>query len=137
MKFGTRFKQLRETRGFSQKQVAYHLGMGQANYHKLESDKSNAKVEHLEKIALFYNISLAELVTDEHGLAHIQNNSYNHDEVAMSDPDFVLNLLNAKDELLKLKDQKHSMVGAATATKQQIQVNKKLKPILIQSQFSL
>jgi hypothetical protein len=29
------------------------------------------------------------------------------------------------------------MVGAATATKQQIQVNKKLKPILIQSQFSL
>ena len=51
MKLGTRIKQLREVRGFSQQVVADHLGMTQSNYHKLESDKSDIRLEYIEKIA--------------------------------------------------------------------------------------
>ncbi len=106
MKFGTRIKQLREIKGFSQQVVADHLGMTQANYHKLESDKSDIRLEYLEKLAMFYKVSLAELITAEHSSVHIENNSYNHNGVVMGDPEFVQSLLNAKDELLKLKDEK-------------------------------
>lgn len=106
MKVGTRIKQLREIKGFSQQVVADHLGMTQANYHKLESDKSDIKLEYLEKLALLYKVSLADLITTEHSLVHIQSNSYNHNGVVIGDSDFIKGLLKAKDELLKLKDEK-------------------------------
>ena len=106
MKLGTRIKQLREIRGFSQQVVADHLGMTQANYHKLESDKSHIRLEYLEQLAEFYKVSLAELIATERSAVHIENNSYNHNGVVMGNPELIQNLLSTKDELLKLKDEK-------------------------------
>jgi transcriptional regulator with XRE-family HTH domain len=105
MKLGTRIRQLREVRGFSQQVVAEHLGMEQPNYHKLESDKSNISLTHLEKLADLYKISLVELIAPERGIMHIENNNHIENGVVMSDPELVQNLLNAKDELLKSKDE--------------------------------
>lgn len=106
MKLGTRIKQMREIRGFSQQVVADHLGMTQANYHKLESDKSDIRLAHLEKLAEFYKVSLVELIAAERGIMHIENNHHIQNGVVMSDPELIQSLLNTKDELLKLKDEK-------------------------------
>lgn len=106
MKLGTRIKQLREIRGFSQQVVADHLGMTQANYHKLESDKSDIRLEYLEQLAEFYKVSLVELIASERGIMHIENNNHIQNGVVMGDPELIQSLLSAKDELLKLKDEK-------------------------------
>lgn len=91
---------------FSQQVVADHLEMSQANYHKLESDKNDIRLEYLQKLAEFYKVSLAELLSTEHNTVHIENNSYNHNGVVVGNPELIQNLLNTKDELLKLKDEK-------------------------------
>ncbi len=105
MQYGTRIKQLREARGYSQQVVADHLGMAQSNYHKLESDKSEIRLEYLEKLAEFYKISLADMVSHDRSSLHIENNTHNHNGVVLGNPDFIQNLLNTKDELIKLKDE--------------------------------
>lgn len=93
-------------RGYSQQVVADHLGMTQANYHKLESDKTDIRLEYLEKLAELYKVSLAELISTDRNSVHIQNNNHNHNGVVLGNPDYIQSLLGAKDELLKLKDEK-------------------------------
>jgi transcriptional regulator with XRE-family HTH domain len=56
MQLGTRIRQLREVKGFSQQVVADYLGMAQSNYHMIESDKTQPKLDILEKLASFYKI---------------------------------------------------------------------------------
>jgi transcriptional regulator with XRE-family HTH domain len=109
---GTRIKQLREAKGYSQQVVADHLGMTQANYHKLESDKSEIRLDHLEKMAELYKISLAEIITADRSTVHIENNNHNHNGVVLGEHSYIQNLLNTKDELLKLKDEKIAWLEA-------------------------
>lgn len=106
MKIGTRIKQLREIKGYSQQVVADHLSMTQANYHKLESDKYEIRLEYLEKLAVLYKVSLADLISNEKTTVNIQNNNHNHNGVVMGDPELFKNLLESKDALIKLKDEK-------------------------------
>jgi transcriptional regulator with XRE-family HTH domain len=106
MKIGTRIKQFREIKGYSQQVVADHLSMTQANYHKLESDKYEIRLEYLEKLAVLYKVSLADLISNEKTTVNIQNNNHNHNGVVMGDPELFKNLLDSKNELLKLKDEK-------------------------------
>jgi transcriptional regulator with XRE-family HTH domain len=101
-----RIRQLREAKGYSQQAVAEHLGMVQPNYHKLESDKSEIRIVHLEKLAELYKISLAEIIAADRSSVHIENNNHNHNGVVLGEPSYIQNLLNTKDELLKLKDEK-------------------------------
>ena len=86
--------------------VADHLSMTQANYHKLESDKYEIRLEYLEKLAVLYKVSLADLISNEKTTVNIQNNNHNHNGVVMGDPELFKNLLESKDALIKLKDEK-------------------------------
>jgi transcriptional regulator with XRE-family HTH domain len=106
MKVGTRIKQLREAKGFSQQVVADHLGMTQANHHKLESDKTHVRLEYLEKLADFYKVSLTELIDLRNSVVHIENNTHNHNGVVLGDLEALQQVLAVKDELIKLKDEK-------------------------------
>lgn len=99
-------KKLREGRGFSQQVVADHLGMNQATYHKMESDKTDVKLEQLERLAELYDMSLIDLITSDRRAMHIETNHGTPNGVVIGDPELVKNLLDAKDELIKLKDEK-------------------------------
>lgn len=85
MQIGTRLRQLRENKGYSQQNVADPLGMEQPNYQKFESDRAQPKLNLLEKLADFYKVSLAELISSDENNVHIQNNNHNHNGVVMGD----------------------------------------------------
>ena len=112
MKIGTHIKKLRNMRGWSQQVVADQLGMTQANYHKLESDKSKAKLEILEKVASLYDISILDLLVGEQNVFHIKNNTHNESVngtlIRQEDPEkiqLLLQQLKDKEEIIKLKDE--------------------------------
>lgn len=77
MQLGAKIKQLRETHGYSQQVVADHLGMTQANYHKLENDKADIRLDYIEKLAGFYKVSIADIISSDKNVFNI-NNSTNH-----------------------------------------------------------
>jgi transcriptional regulator with XRE-family HTH domain len=53
---GIKIKDLREKKHLSQQEVADELGMTQSNYHKLESDKIQIKLNVMKKLASFFDI---------------------------------------------------------------------------------
>ena len=66
MSIGTRIRQVREKRGFTQKFMADALQMSQANYHKTESGKNN-KIDAylLIKIARLLGVNTNQLLPDD------------------------------------------------------------------------
>lgn len=109
-KIGTRLRQLRESKGLAQQSVADYLEMTQANYHKIESDKTEPSLDYIEKLAQFYHVSVLDIIAPDKSTVNIQNNNHNHNGVVIGDTELWQSLLNAKDELLKLKDEKISVL---------------------------
>lgn len=105
MQIGTRLRQLRESKGYSQQNVADHLGMEQPNYQKFESDKAQPKLDLLEKLAGFYNIPLTDLISPDKNTVHIQNNNHNHNGVVIGDAELFQLCIKSKDEIIKAKDE--------------------------------
>ncbi|UXE65770.1 MAG: helix-turn-helix transcriptional regulator [Chryseotalea sp. WA131a] len=104
MQIGTRLRQLRESKGYSQQNVADYLEMEQPNYQKLESDKAQPKLDLLEKLADFYKVSLVDLISSEKNSVHIQNNNHNHNGVVMGDAELFQLCIKSKEEIIKAKD---------------------------------
>lgn len=61
-------KQLREERGFLQKQVAAEIGLKPAHYNKLEKGMVEPSVEILDKLASLYGITIDQIVHPENNL---------------------------------------------------------------------
>jgi transcriptional regulator with XRE-family HTH domain len=111
MKLGTKIKQLREMRGFSQQVVADHLQMTQANYHKLESDKSEIRLDYIEKLAEFYKVPITDFLSTDRHVFNIQNNSNNHNVGIITTADkeraeLLAKHLAALEEMMAFKNEK-------------------------------
>lgn len=52
-----RIRDMREDRNMSQTQIAQLLGIQQNSYSQIENEKNNLQVDHLIKLAKFYNTS--------------------------------------------------------------------------------
>lgn len=52
-----RLKDMREDNNKSQKEIASVLGLQQNSYSQIESGKNNLQIDHLIKLANFYNTS--------------------------------------------------------------------------------
>lgn len=63
--FASRLKQARHALGFTQRDMAFSLGIKQTRYAKYESGRSEAPYEVLARIAHLTNLSLDELVLGE------------------------------------------------------------------------
>lgn len=61
MKIGENIKKTREQKGLSQKEVVSAIGMGPAQYSRIENGKTDPSVSTLERIAHALGISLGEL----------------------------------------------------------------------------
>jgi len=105
MQLGTRIRQLREVKGFSQQVVADYLEMAQSNYHMIESDKTQPKLDILEKLASFYKISIADLISPDKNTVHIQNNNHNHNGVVIGDAELFQLCIKSKEDIIKAKDE--------------------------------
>lgn len=61
MTFGTKLRKLRLEKGFSQTHVAEYIGLNQSSYCRLESDKSQPKLNTAIKIAQLFQIEINSL----------------------------------------------------------------------------
>ena len=59
---GSRIRKLRETKGFTQEELAGAVGMMRSNISRIEAAKHRPTLETLEKIAQALNISVADLI---------------------------------------------------------------------------
>jgi transcriptional regulator with XRE-family HTH domain len=63
MTLGQRIKELRETRGMLQRELAHQLNVGDAYLSKIESNQKILKREHLKLISEIFNESIENLET--------------------------------------------------------------------------
>jgi transcriptional regulator with XRE-family HTH domain len=65
MTFSTKLRQLRESAGYSQQDVAEAIGVARATYASLESNRRPPNLDEINKLAEYYQISPNELISDE------------------------------------------------------------------------
>ena len=129
LKIGTKLKQLRETKRFSQTEIADLIGVAQSTYNNWESDVSDPKAEYLPKLAQLYGVPLTDLFPKDAVIKIVQNhdnkdNSINGFEISL-DPSKLYNDLAGKyiklleEENKDLKLQQHSNNEANATLKSQ------------------
>lgn len=67
MTFAERLKQLRTSRGYSQRKLSELLGMAQSVIGNYEAGLREPNFETLEKIADFFNVPLSTLISSDYG----------------------------------------------------------------------
>ena len=67
MTFAERLKQLRTSRGYSQRKLSEALGMAQSRIGNYEAGLREPDFETLEQIADFFNVPLSSLIASEYG----------------------------------------------------------------------
>lgn len=69
MKYNERIREIRESRGFTQQQIADQLFVGQRTYADYESGKTRIPVDRLLLLAKFYDVSMDYLTgaSDKYG----------------------------------------------------------------------
>jgi transcriptional regulator with XRE-family HTH domain len=65
MTFTTRIKQLRKQAGVSQEMVADAIGVARATYASLEADRRPPNLDEIHKLAEYYEVSTASLISDD------------------------------------------------------------------------
>jgi len=73
---GDRIRELREKKHISQFAMAFHLGMSQAAYSKIERGLTEIKASHLYAIAGVLNTSIYELLPPSLGAGTLNRNEY-------------------------------------------------------------
>jgi len=105
-KIGSKIRQIREIRGFSQEYIANELGITQPSYARLEKEDERISITRLINIAEILKTSVAELINEKAGKIINQQNSENPsayvDTIINADKEHILTL---KDEILFLREQ--------------------------------
>lgn len=65
MNIGENIKRIREAKKLSQKEVITAIGMGAAQYSRIENGKTDPSVSTLERVAQALGVELAELFTSD------------------------------------------------------------------------
>ena len=65
MNVGENIKRIREAKKLSQKEVITAIGMGAAQYSRIENGKTDPSVSTLERVAQALGVELAELFTSD------------------------------------------------------------------------
>lgn len=109
LKIGTRLRELRLEKGYSQEYLAHELKMTQGNYCKLESDHHFPSTETIEKLASLYTITSQELITDNKQ-SHRKTNhdipmqyTVNGIVIAQHPQKLIDNLLSAQEKIIALQ----------------------------------
>jgi transcriptional regulator with XRE-family HTH domain len=108
MTYGTKLHQFREKSRLSQQEVAEKLGIGQSTYSQWESDQSTFKVEYLTKLAEIYDVDATELIPQGTTVKIVNSGNQKIDnsvigfEITMDARELYKDLLNSKDEIIRL-----------------------------------
>ena len=65
MTVGEKIKNIRKGKGLQQKAVAFEVGLDQSNYNKIENGRREPSVEVLQKLSVFFTVTVDELLNPE------------------------------------------------------------------------
>ena len=116
-----KIRKLRETKHWSQEEMAEKMSMSLNGYAKIERGETKLNLHKLEQIANIFNIDVLELIkNDDKNVLFFMNdhntNYYGSNENLTSEIDRLKLTISHKDELLKQRDlvieQKDSEISA-------------------------
>ena len=121
MSVNDKIRTIRETRNWSQEDMAEKMNMSKNGYAKIERGETKLNLHKLEQIANIFNIDVLELIkNDDKSVLFFMNdhntNYYGSNESLTSEIDLLKLTISHKDELLKQRDlvieQKDSEISA-------------------------
>ena len=121
MSVNEKIRTIRETRNWSQEDMAENMNMSKNGYAKIERGETKLNLHKLEQIANIFNIDVLELIkNDDKNVLFFMNdhntNYYGSNENLTSEIDRLKLTISHKDELLKQRDlvieQKDSEISA-------------------------
>jgi helix-turn-helix domain-containing protein len=109
MSVNDKIRTIRETRNWSQEDMAEKMNMSKNGYAKIERGETKLNLHKLEQIANIFNIDVLELIkNDDKNVLFFMNdhntNYYGSNENLTSEIDLLKLTISHKDELLKQRD---------------------------------
>ncbi|HIP34065.1 MAG TPA: XRE family transcriptional regulator [Bacteroidia bacterium] len=102
MKIGSKLKRIRESKRFSQQEIANMLDISQKTYSNIESDKTKPTIPQLSKLSEFLDFDLLELLQKQ-GITFNQKNEKGSNN-GIVNQSFPNELIEQYEERLKDKD---------------------------------
>jgi helix-turn-helix domain-containing protein len=109
MNVNEKIRTIRETRNWSQEDMAEKMNMSKNGYAKIERGETNLNLHKLEQIANIFNINVLELIkNDDKNVLFFMNDHntdyYGSNENLTSEIAQLKLIISHKDELLKQRD---------------------------------
>ncbi|MDO9213426.1 MAG: helix-turn-helix transcriptional regulator [Methylococcales bacterium] len=112
MKFHEKIRFMRQSKNWSQEDMADKLGMSVAGYAKIEQGRTDANFSKLEQIASVFDMDIVELLSfgEKNVICLIGDNSVNISQIIGSSKDLAYELqklqlmVEHKDEMMTQKD---------------------------------
>lgn len=117
MSLGTKLKQLRQNRNWSQADVAYKLDVSQPAYNKWETDQAKPSLDKLGKIAEAFEIEIQDLFENE-GNIIISNNTLENSNIVcpkdstvnIQSPELLQGILKNQEQISKLVENQSKLI---------------------------
>ena len=117
MSLGTKLKQLRQNKNWSQADVAYKLDVSQPAYNKWETDQTKPSLDKLGKIAEAFEIEIQDLFQNE-GNVIISNNTFENSNIVypkdstvnIQSPELLHSILKNQEQISKLMENQSKLI---------------------------
>lgn len=113
---GTRIKNIREERNYSQDYLAQKLGITQKAYSKIETNQTRLSVEHLLKIAEVLETSINKILDIDAGTVYNNYCTHNGEGIVINKTTSE-KILELYDKLLKSKEDEITALKALLKSK--------------------
>ncbi|MDR2237671.1 MAG: helix-turn-helix domain-containing protein [Chryseobacterium sp.] len=117
MSLGTKLKQLRQSKNWSQADTAYRLDISQPAYNKWETDQTKPSIDKLGKIAEVFDTDIYDLLenvtTVNFPNAKFEGNSYvvsTDSTINMQSPELIESILKNQEQISKLIESQNKLI---------------------------
>lgn len=117
MSLGTKLKQLRQNKNWSQADAAYRLDISQPAYNKWETDQAKPNIDKLGKIAEVFEIEIQDLFNNDSTVI-ISNNTFETSNIVypkdstinMQSPEIIESILKNQEQMSKLIETQNKLI---------------------------
>jgi len=117
MSLGTKLKQLRQNKNWSQSDAAYQLDISQPAYNKWETDQTKPSIDKLGKIAEVFETDIYDLLenitTVNFPNANFEGTSYvvsTDSTINMQSPELIQSILKNQEQISKLIESQNKLI---------------------------
>ncbi|MDR6460905.1 transcriptional regulator with XRE-family HTH domain [Chryseobacterium vietnamense] len=117
MSLGTKLKQLRQDKNWSQADAAYRLDISQPAYNKWETDQTKPNIDKLGKIAEVFETDIYELLENISTInfpnANFEGTSYvvsAESTINMQSPELIESILKNQEQISKLIESQNKLI---------------------------